>query len=232
MSTAKSYDTDELYDNCSSDPKEVTCFCGKAAFTVFNGRVRKARECACNDCYQHMKWCHSVGGPDVPPILHGGYWDNDIQMERGEENLMVVMLRESGSTKKLVSKCCYSTLIIDHPGYKQLRFLMFENACKIPWDNETDPPSVTRPPSDRVFMRDWDDSRGELPEFKGDPSRIDLGCCPSFTNKTNRESIDNPLGETSQSLFQRLPWYSLEIDEGVIPKNKGDWPELKPIEPK
>ena len=161
MSTAKSFDNDELYDNCSSDLKEVTCFCGKAAFTVFKGIVRKARECACNDCYQ-----------------------------------------------------------------------LFENACRIPWDNETDLPSVTGPPSGRVFMRDWDESRGELPEFKGDPSRIDLGCCPSFTNKTNRASIDNPMGETCQSLFQRLPWYSLEIDEGVIPKNNGDWPELKPIEPR
>lgn len=232
MINPKPFDSDELYDNCSSDPKQVTCICGKVAFSIFNGRVRQARECACNDCYQHMKWCHAVGGPDVPPIPHGGYWDNDIQLDRGEENLMVVMLRESGRSRRLVAKCCYSTLIIDHPGYKQLSFLLFENACKIPWDNETDPPSVTRPPSDRIFMRDWDGSRGELPEFKGDPSRIDQGCCPPFTDKTNRQSIDNPMGETCQSIFQRVPWYTLEMDEGVIPKNKGDWPELKPIEPR
>jgi len=230
MINPTSFDSDELYDDCNSDPKQVTCFCGKVAFTVFNGRVRMARECACNDCYQHMKWCRAVGGPDVPPIPHGGYWDNDIQLDRGEENLMVVMLRESGRSRRLVAKCCYSTLIIDHPGYKQLCFLLFENACKIPWDNETAPPSVTRPPSDRIFMRDWDGSRGELPEFKGDPSRIDQGCCPPFIDKTNRQSIDNPLGKTCQSIFQRVPWYTLEIGEGVIPKNKGDWPELKPIE--
>jgi len=232
MINPKPFDSDELYDNCSSDPKQVTCICGKVAFSIFNGRVRQARECACNDCYQHMKWCRAVGGPDVPPIPHGGYWDNDIQLDRGEENLMVVMLRESGRSRRLVAKCCYSTLIIDHPGYKQLSFLLFENACKIPWDNETDPPSVMRPPSDRIFMRDWDGSRGELPEFKGDPSRIDQGCCTPFTDKTNRKSIDNPLGQTCQSIFQRVPWYTLEIDEGVIPKNKGDWPELKPIEPR
>jgi hypothetical protein len=40
------------------------------------------------------------------------------------------------------------------------------------------------------------------------------------------------LGQTCQSIFQRVPWYTLEMDEGVIPKNKGDWPELKPIEPR
>ena len=127
MINPKPFDSDELYDDCNSDPKQVTCFCGEVAFTVFNGRVRMARECACNDCYQHMKWCRTVGGPDVPPIPHGGYWDNDIQLDRGEENLMVVMLRESGRSRRLVAKCCYSTLIIDHPGYKQLSFLLFEN---------------------------------------------------------------------------------------------------------
>ena len=56
MINPKPFDSDELYDDCNSDPKQVACFCGEVAFTVFNGRVRMARECACNDCYQHMKW--------------------------------------------------------------------------------------------------------------------------------------------------------------------------------
>ena len=232
MINPKPFDSDELYDKCSSASKEVKCFCGKAAFTVFNGRVRKARECACIECYQHLTWANSKGGPEVPSIIPLSYWDNDVRMDQGENNLIVVMLRESGKSKRLVAKCCYSTLMVDHIGYKRLRFLLFENACKIPWDNETAPPSVTRPPSDRIFMRDWDGSRGELPEFKGDPSRIDQGCCPPFTDKTNWQSIDNLFGKTCQSIFQRVPWYTLEMDEGVIPKNKGDWPELKPIEPR
>ena len=29
MISPKPFDSDELYDNCSSDPKEVTCFCGR-----------------------------------------------------------------------------------------------------------------------------------------------------------------------------------------------------------
>ena len=49
MINPKPFDSDELYDDCNSDPKQVTCFCGEVAFTVFNGRVRMARECACND---------------------------------------------------------------------------------------------------------------------------------------------------------------------------------------
>ena len=53
MINPKPFDSDELYDNCSSDPKQVTCICGNVAFSIFNGRVRQARECACNDCYQH-----------------------------------------------------------------------------------------------------------------------------------------------------------------------------------
>ena len=122
--------------------------------------------------------------------------------------------------------------MVDHIGYKQLRFLLFENACKIPWDSETAPPSVTRPPVDRIYMKDWDDSRGELTEFKGDPSRIRQEGFRLFSDEANRQIINNPLGETVQDIFQRLPWYTLEIDEGMIPKNKGDWPELIPIEPR
>jgi hypothetical protein len=153
-------------------------------------------------------------------------------MDQGENNLIVVMLRESGKSKRLVAKCCYSTLMVDHIGYKRLRFLLFENDCKIPWDNETSPPSVTRPPIDRIYMKDWDDSRGKLPEFKGDPSRIRQEGFRLFSDEANRQIINNPLGETVQDIFQRIPWYTLEIDEGVIPKNKDDWPELIPIEPR
>ena len=49
MINPKPFDSDELYDNCSADLKQVTCICGKVAFSIFNGRVRQARECTCND---------------------------------------------------------------------------------------------------------------------------------------------------------------------------------------
>ena len=73
MINPKPFDSDELYDNCSSDPKEATCFCGRTAFSIFNGRVRKARECACIECYQHLTWANSKVGPEVPPIIPISY---------------------------------------------------------------------------------------------------------------------------------------------------------------
>ena len=73
---------------------------------------------------------------------------------------------------------------------------------------------------------------GNYPNSKGIHRELTKDAAPPFTNKTNRQSIDNPFGKTCQSIFQRVPWYTLEMDEGVIPKNKGDWPELKPIEPR
>ena len=39
MINPKPFDSDELYDDCNSDPKQVTCFCGEVAFTVFNGKM-------------------------------------------------------------------------------------------------------------------------------------------------------------------------------------------------
>ena len=231
INKTKSFDSDELYNNCNSDPKLVTCSCGKTSFTIFNGRVRKARECACIDCYQHVIWAQSKDGPQVPPILSAGYWDNDIRVESGEENIMVILLRKDARAKRTVAKCCYSTLMIDHPGYKQLRFGLYENTCSISWDNDSEPPSITRPPSDRIFMKDWNASRGKLPEFSGDPLRIDQRVGLPFHENVNRQSIDNPMGETCQSLFRRLPWFSLDVKEGFIPKDKNLWPNLKPVEP-
>ena len=35
MINPKPFDSDELYDNCSADPKQVTCICGKVAFSIF-----------------------------------------------------------------------------------------------------------------------------------------------------------------------------------------------------
>ena len=121
-------------------------------------------------------------------------------------------------------------MLIDHPNYKRIQFLLFENACKIPWDNEVDPPTVTGLPSARLFTKHGIGSRGERPEFIGDPERVVERAGLPFTHKTNRQNIDNPLGETSQNLFSRLPWFTLEIEEGLIPTDGFGWPNLKPIE--
>ena len=40
-----------------------------------------------------------MGGPKVPIVPTLSYWDNDIEVVRGEEHLRVVLLREDGRSK-------------------------------------------------------------------------------------------------------------------------------------
>ena len=86
---------DKIYDNCNPAPKEITCQCGKVLIKMSNGRPRRVMECCCVDCYQHLEWASVMGGPKVPIVPTLSYWDNDIDVVRGEEHLRTV---SSGKT--------------------------------------------------------------------------------------------------------------------------------------
>ena len=91
-----------------------------------------------------------MGGPKAPAIQTSTYWDNDIIFEKGEKLLLLEKLKNSDKL----------TLIIDHPEYNQVIFNLFEYSCKIDGDEDKNPPSKTHPAVSRIFMKDWNDSRG------------------------------------------------------------------------
>ena len=117
------------------------------------------------------------GGPQVPIIPTLSYWDNDIAVEKGEDLLQVVLLRGKGHSLRLVSTCCFSTLMIDNPSYNRVMFMLFEEAYRIQWDEMQKSPYETWPSEPRIFVKDFEASRGKLPEFNGDPDRIHQTCC-------------------------------------------------------
>ena len=158
---------DKIYDNCNPTPKEITCQCGKVLIKMSNGRPRRVLECCCIDCYQHLEWASVMGGPEVPIVPTLSYWDNDIEVVRGEEHLRVVILREDGRSKRTTATCCFSTLMVDYPGYSGVMFMLFEEACRVQEDDPDVPPTKTRPAESRIFLKDFDTSRGELPGFRG-----------------------------------------------------------------
>ena len=84
---------DKIYDNCDPTEKEISCQCGEVLIRMSNGRPRRVMECCCVDCYQHLEWASVMGGPKVPIVPTLSYWDNDIDVVRGEEHLRVVLLR-------------------------------------------------------------------------------------------------------------------------------------------
>ena len=147
---------DKIYDNCNPAPKEITCQCGKVLIKMSNGRPRTVMECCCIDCYQHLEWASVNGGPDVPIVPTLSYWDNDIEVVRGEEHLRVVLLREAGRSKRTTATCCFSTLMVDHPFYIGAMFMLFEEACRVQEDDPDVPPTKKRPAESRIFLKDFD----------------------------------------------------------------------------
>ncbi len=206
-----------IYKNCDPSPKSILCFCGNVNFEMSNGRPRRVLECCCVDCFQHLEWASSKGGPIAPKIPTLSYWDNDLKLIKGEHLLQVVILRAEGRSRRLISKCCYSTLMVDHPFYNGVMFMLFEEACKIQWDSLVKSPNLTRPAESRIFVNDFGESRGKIPEFKGDQERIHNTCCPPYLDNWNIMSsqyLDNPKGEKCQSIFLRVPKKNIDLEEG------------------
>ena len=217
---------DSIYNNCDPSPKEISCLCGEVVFRMSNGRPSAVIECCCVDCYQHLEWASVNGGPQAPIIPTLSYWDNDLVVEKGEDLLQVVLLREDGRSHRLVSTCCHSTLMVDHPSYNGVMFMLFEESCRIQWDDMQKSPSETRPAESRIYTNDFDISRGKLPEFNGDPEQIHQTCSP-YVDKWNSQTsptLENPKGETCQTLFERVPKIILGLEEGKRIFNLSDCP--------
>jgi len=207
----------DFYNKCDSSPKKISCFCGGVSFMMFNGRPRRVLECCCVDCFQHLEWASANGGPLTPIIPKLSYWDNDLIVERGEDLLQVVILREKGRSQRLISNCCFSTLMVDHPFYNKVMFMLFEEACMIQMEEFEKSHYETRPAESRIYVKDFESSRGVMPKFVGDQSRIHQTCCPPYLENWNRKTskyLDNPKGESCQSIFGRIPTKILGLKEG------------------
>ena len=48
--------------------------------------------------------------------------------------------------------------------------MLFEEICRIQWDEMQKSPYQTLPAESRVFVKDFEASLGKLPEFNGDPN--------------------------------------------------------------
>ena len=104
-----------------------------------------------------------------------------------------------------------------NPTYNGVMFMLLEEACRIHWDEMQKSPYEIRPAESRIYVKDFEASRGKLPEFNGDPERIHQTCCTRYVDKWNSltsPSLENPKGETCQSLFTRVPKTILGLEEG------------------
>ena len=109
----------------------VTCLCGRCKISFNGGRDPVCRYlCGCVDCRQAVAWAASRGGPAVPagrfaPLLDLVYLPADLTVDRGADLLEFYLLREGGKSRRGVTACCSSTLVIDHPSYRGRKVLVF-----------------------------------------------------------------------------------------------------------
>ena len=105
-------------------------------------------------------------------------------------------------------------------------FLLSEEACRIQWDEMQKSPFQTRPAESRIFVKDFEAFRGKLPEFNGDLERIHQTYYQPYVDKWNSltsPTIENPKGETCQSLFAKVPKIILGLEEGKRIFNLSDY---------
>ena len=107
--------------------------------------------------------------------------------------------------------------MVDNPAYNGVMFMLFEEACRIKWDDMQISPYETRPAESRIFVKDFEASRGKLPYFNGNSDRMHQTFWPTYVDSwKNRTSptIEHTKSEKSQSLFARVTKIILGLEEG------------------
>ena len=144
--------------------------------------------------------------PQIPTL---SYWPNDILATEGEKHMGLFRLRDSpGSaayqSTRCVAMCCYSTLLVHHPNYRDNVCMVFEPAVKL---------SVPPVPIDaRIYMCDYDEEeRGPLPPVPDGCPVTDQGPTKAgidtgrFAAQPFLTPVEPRIGsDTMQALFERL----------------------------
>lgn len=122
----------------------VTCFCKETSILFHNPSPRLGVFCVCPDCVGQLDWCSEKAGRATTksnveqPVLRLFYFDSDVTVIKGAENLVSVKLRENGETERLTSSCCWSTLACHHWAYKNCTMVIAEG-CHLEGNQSIEP---------------------------------------------------------------------------------------------
>ena len=98
----------------------VSCCCGECEIRFVGCTTARLRvECCCCDCRRAALWCAQHGGTvcqTVPCDLT--YWPNDLEVVKGADQLEACALNSAWRSCRLISTCCSTPLLVDHPSYK------------------------------------------------------------------------------------------------------------------
>jgi hypothetical protein len=116
----------------------LTCRCGAVEVRFNESKPRAGYGCCCVDCRQKCIWANAKGGPALPAAvlryekpLELRYMSNRFVMIKGEDNVDFFKLRDGCRSTNCVSTCCFTTLLVDNPGYQEKSVLIFPEICKL-----------------------------------------------------------------------------------------------------
>ena len=135
----------------ANQPAESRCICGEVKLRFLRPTPVLHVHCCCGDCRQGREWVASMGGPPMKQAFTALYYfENDLAPidPHALSLLFAVKLRENGRTTRLLAKCCYSMLAIDHPYYERNVVCVHADACELV--------SPRVEPLCRIFSNDWD----------------------------------------------------------------------------
>lgn len=137
----------------------VGCSCGNVELVFPKDEAPLRRIwCCCFDCRQKCLWAQSIGGPALPSACISRekpmdliYFQNKMVVTKGADKLDFFKLRDGANSTNMVSSCCKTTMLVDHPGYAGERVLLFPDIIRLRSD------LTLAPPSDNLggFQNDW-----------------------------------------------------------------------------
>eukprot|EP00927_Polykrikos_kofoidii_P055612 TRINITY_DN49829_c0_g1_i1.p1 TRINITY_DN49829_c0_g1~~TRINITY_DN49829_c0_g1_i1.p1 ORF type:complete len:228 (-),score=28.32 TRINITY_DN49829_c0_g1_i1:106-732(-) len=147
------------------------CLCGSVSLG-FARRVPLMRlECACCDCRQANEFESTRGGPRSSSALSQlFYFANDVVPPASLKGLELTQLRDTARSTRLVTRCCRSTLAVDHAAYNERLVMVPADSCVLDAD------AADIAPLARIYAQDWEE------EHDGPLDAIPSGGWPTVGN--------------------------------------------------
>ena len=194
---------------------KISCTCGACELTLADGKSTVSFLCGCEDCRQALQWGFKNGGVQPDPLPRLYYMRSDIIDVKGPDHMIAVKLREDGRSTRVYCKNCYSILGVDHPGYRDNIFLVFQKHCINTGD-------LTVPLTAMVQMIDYSERVGPHPvedvpvfhTFRFPQERARWFSIPAIANAF-RPPTEPINGITLSALIESLgPALVLDLEKG------------------
>ena len=118
-------------------------------------------ECACYDCRTKLEYAISQGFKGKCTGFNQIWqFGNAFASVEGQELMKKYQLREGAESTFIMTECCKTVLLVDHPAYQGNFVMAGAEMCNITCD-------MSMKPTARIHIQEWDSQYGEMPPNEG-----------------------------------------------------------------